>query len=134
MLSDPIADLLTRIRNAGRARRMRVSMPESRLRREIARVLKEAGYINDYSSDGDPKKPTLTVELRYHEDRRAGLPMIDAIERISKPGRRVYLGCDEIPHVRNGLGLGIFSTPKGVLTDAQAREARVGGEYLARVW
>jgi small subunit ribosomal protein S8 len=134
MLSDPIADFLTRIRNAGRARRVRVAVPESRLRREIARVLQETGYIESYSSDGDPKKPTLTVELRYHEGRRAGLPMIGAIDRISKPGRRVYLRCDQIPRVRNGLGIAIVSTPKGVMTDAQAREARVGGEYLARVW
>jgi small subunit ribosomal protein S8 len=134
MMSDPIADFLTRIRNAGRARRVRVTMPESRLRREIARVLKETGYIEDYSSDGAAKKPTLTVELRYHTGRRAGLPMITAINRVSKPGRRVYLGCDEIPRLRNGLGVVILSTPRGVMSDEQAREARVGGEYLAQVW
>jgi small subunit ribosomal protein S8 len=134
MLSDPIADFLTRIRNAGRARRVRVSVPESRLRREIARVLKETGYIHDYASDGDAKKPVLTVELRYHTGRRAGLPMIGAIDRVSRPGRRVYRGCDDIPQIRNGLGIGIFSTPQGVMTDAQARVARVGGEFLAQVW
>lgn len=134
MLSDPIADFLTRIRNGGTARRVRVSLPESRLRREIARVLKENGYIEDYSSDGDAKKPVLTVELRYHTGRRAGTPMIGAIERVSRPGRRVYVGCEELPKVRNGLGIGIISTPRGILTDQQARDARVGGEYLARVW
>jgi small subunit ribosomal protein S8 len=134
MLSDPIADFLTRIRNAGRARRVRVSVPESRLRREIARVLQEHGYIESFSSDGDPKKPLLTVELRYHSGRRAGLPIIGAIDRVSRPGRRVYKRCDAIPTVRNGLGIGIFSTPQGVMTDAQARAARVGGEFLAQVW
>ena len=134
MLSDPIADFLTRIRNGGTARRVRVSLPESRLRREIARVLKENGYIEDYSTDGDAKKPVLTVELRYHTGRRAGTPMIGAIERVSRPGRRVYVGCEELPKVRNGLGIGIISTPRGILTDQEAREARVGGEYLARVW
>ena len=131
MLTDPIADLLTRVRNAGHARRMRVSMPESRLRREIARVLKENGYVRDFSSDGDPKKPTLTIELRYHGQ---DSPMIESIQRVSKPGRRVYVGCDEIPKVRSGLGMAILSTNKGVMTDTQAREARVGGEILARVW
>ena len=134
MTSDPVADFLTRIRNAGHARRVRVSAPDSRLRREIARVLKENGFIEDFASDGDPKKPVLTVELRYHVGRRAGLPIIGAIERISKPGRRVYLSATKIPKVRNGLGIGILSTPKGVLTDAQARDANVGGEYLARIW
>jgi small subunit ribosomal protein S8 len=131
VLTDPIADMLTRIRNAGRARRVRVTLPESRIRREIARVLKESGYVRDYSSDGDPKKPTLTVELRYHGQ---DTPMIESIQRVSKPGRRVYVGCDEIPKVRSGLGIAILSTNRGVMTDTQAREARLGGEVLARVW
>jgi small subunit ribosomal protein S8 len=131
VLTDPIADMLTRIRNAGRARRVRVTLPESRIRREIARVLKESGYVRDFSSDGDPKKPTLTVELRYHGQ---DTPMIESIQRVSKPGRRVYVGCDEIPKVRSGLGIAILSTNRGVMTDTQAREARLGGEILARVW
>lgn len=131
MLTDPIADLLTRVRNAGHARRVRVSMPESRIRREIARVLKENGYVRDFSSDGDPKKPTLTIELRYHGQ---DSPMIESIQRVSRPGRRVYVGCDDIPKIRSGLGIAILSTNRGVMTDAQAREARLGGEILARVW
>jgi small subunit ribosomal protein S8 len=131
VLTDPIADMLTRIRNAGHARRVRVSLPESRIRREIARVLKESGYVRDYSTDGDPKKPTLTVELRYHGQ---DTPMIESIQRVSRPGRRVYVGCEEIPKIRSGLGIAILSTNRGVMTDQQAREARVGGEILARVW
>jgi small subunit ribosomal protein S8 len=131
MLTDPIADTLTRIRNAGRARLTRVSMPESRIRREIARVLKDRGYILDFSSDDDPKKPTLTVDLRYSQTNE---PMIERIERVSKPSRRVYVAAREVPRVRNGLGVAILSTPKGVMSDQEAREAHVGGEVLARVW
>jgi len=131
VLTDPIADMLTRIRNAGHARRVRVSLPESRIRREIARVLKENGYVRDYSTDGAEKKPTLTVELRYHGQ---DTPMIESIQRVSRPGRRVYVGCEDIPKIRSGLGIAILSTNRGVMTDQQAREARVGGEILARVW
>jgi len=134
VLTDPIADLLTRIRNGGRARHVSVSMADSRMRREIARVLKESGFIQDYASDRDPKKPTLTIQLRYHVGRRSGIPIIEQIERVSRPGRRVYVGHSEIPQVRSGLGIAILSTSKGVMTDVQAREASVGGEVLARVW
>jgi small subunit ribosomal protein S8 len=130
VLTDPISDMLTRIRNGGAARMARVAMPESRLKREIARVLQERGYILGFSSDADPKKPNLTIELRYNANR----PMIEGIERASRPGRRLYVGSREVPRIRNGLGLAILSTPKGVLTDDQAREAHVGGEVLARVW
>jgi small subunit ribosomal protein S8 len=131
MLTDPIADMLTRIRNAGMARHARVSMPDSGMRREIARVLKEHGYIREFTSDGDPKKPVLTIELRYTES--AAL-IIEGLERVSRPGRRVYVGAAKIPKVRNGIGIAILSTPRGLLTDQQAREANVGGEILARVW
>lgn len=134
MLTDPIADLLTRIRNGGRARHVSVSMADSRIRREIARVLKESGYIRDYSTDADPKKPQLTIQLRYHTGRRSGIPIIEQIERVSRPGRRVYVGHADIPRVRNGIGVAILSTPRGVMTDVQAREAHVGGEVLARLW
>jgi small subunit ribosomal protein S8 len=134
VLTDPIADLLTRIRNGGRARHVSVSMADSRMRREIARVLKESGYIQDFSSDQDPKKPQLTIQLRYHTGRRSGIPIIEQIERVSRPGRRVYVGQSEIPRVRNGIGIAILSTPHGILTDAEAREQRVGGEVLARLW
>ena len=131
MLTDPIADMITRIRNGGRARLKRVAMPESRMKREVARVLHEQGYISGFSSDGDPKKPMLTVEVRYNATSE---PMIQAIQRVSRPGRRVYVGWQEIPKVRNGLGIAILSTPRGILTDQQARDARVGGEILAEVW
>ena len=131
MLTDPVSDMLTRIRNGGSARLARVGLPESRLKREIARVLHARGYISGYSSDGDPKQPTLTIELRYNRD---ATPIIEGIERVSRPGRRVYVRTNEIPKVRNGLGVAILSTPKGILTDAEAREGRVGGEVMARVW
>ena len=134
MLTDPIGDMLTRVRNGGHARRVSVSMPDSRIRREIARVLKENGYIEDFSSDRDEKKPTLTIRLRYHDGRRSGIPIIERIERVSKPGRRVYVGHKEVPSVRSGIGIAILSTPKGILSDKQAREAHLGGEVLARVW
>jgi small subunit ribosomal protein S8 len=131
VLQDPIADFLTRVRNGGRARLSRVPVRESRLLREIARVLKERGFIRDYSSDGDPKKPVLTVELRYDPDNRH---IIERIERVSRPSRRVYVGWKEVPRVRNGTGIAILSTNRGILTDDQAREAHVGGEVLARIW
>jgi small subunit ribosomal protein S8 len=134
VLTDPIADMLTRVRNGGHARRVSVTMPESRIRREIARVLKENGYIEDFASDADPKRPTLTIRLRYHDGRRSGIPIIERIERVSRPGRRVYVGHREVPMVRSGIGMAILSTPRGVLTDKQAREAHLGGEVLARVW
>lgn len=131
MLTDPISDMLTRIRNAGSARMMRVAIPESRMKREIARVLKERGYISGYETDGDEKRPTLLVELRYDD---ASAPLIEGIERVSKPGRRVYVRSTAVPRVRNGLGIAIMSTPRGIMTDEQAREAGIGGEVLARVW
>jgi small subunit ribosomal protein S8 len=106
-------------------------MPDSRIRREIARVLKENGYIEDFVSDRAEKKPTLTIRLRYHDGRRSGIPII---ERVSKPGRRVYVGHKDVPMVRSGIGMAILSTPRGILTDKQAREAHLGGEVLARVW
>jgi small subunit ribosomal protein S8 len=131
VLTDPIADALNRIRTGGLARLARVSMPESRMRRELARVLKESGFILDYASDGDPKKPTLTIELRYTQ---ANEHIIEHIERVSRPGRRVYVKASEIPRVRNGLGIAILSTPGGIVSDRQARERRMGGELLARIW
>jgi small subunit ribosomal protein S8 len=131
MLTDPIADMLTRIRNGGAARLARVQMPESRMKREIARLLHARGYISGFASDGDEKKPTLVIELRYN---RQDAPMIEGLDRVSRPGRRMYVGSSEVPKVRNGLGVAILSTPKGILTDDQAREAHVGGEVLAHVW
>jgi small subunit ribosomal protein S8 len=131
MLTDPIADMFTRIRNGGRARLVRVTLPESRMKRELARVLQEHGYIGSFESDGHAKKPNLSIDIRYN---RRGQPMIEGLIRVSKPSCRVYVGSRDIPTVRNGLGIAILSTPKGILTDAEAREAHVGGEVLAEVW
>jgi small subunit ribosomal protein S8 len=131
MVTDPIADMLTRIRNGGRARLAKISMPKSRLKAEIARVLHETGYIAGFGDVEGAEKPTLAIEIRYAEDDQ---PMIEGIERISTPGRRVYVGAKKIPQIRSGLGIAILSTPRGVLTDAQAREAGIGGELLAKVW
>ncbi len=131
MINDPIADMLTRIRNGGRARLMRVKMPKSKIKVELARVLRSCGYIAGYSDDPDAEKPTLCVEIRYSDDAR---PVIEGIQRISSPGRRVYVGADEIPQIRSGLGMAILSTPRGILTDTEARKAGVGGELLAKVW
>ncbi len=131
MLTDPISDMLTRIRNAGGARMNAVSMPESRMRKAIARVLLERGYIRGFTSQEGEKKPVLTLEIRYDAGNRS---IIEGIERVSKPGRRVYVSAKEIPKVRNGIGIAILSTPRGILTDQQARDAGVGGEVLAKVW
>ena len=131
MLTDPIADLLTRIRNGGTARLRRVELRESRIKREIARLLQQEGYIRSFESGAGQKKPMLSIELRYDELSR---PTIEVIERVSRPGRRVFVGAREIPKVRNGLGMAILSTPKGILTDEQARKEHVGGEVLARIW
>jgi small subunit ribosomal protein S8 len=131
VLSDPIADMLTRIRNGGQARLTHVSIPASHIKRELARVLKETGFIRDFRSETEDGKAVLIVELRYRD---GSVPMIERIERVSRPSRRLYLRARQVPPVRNGLGIGILSTPRGILTDSQAREAGIGGEYLARVW
>lgn len=128
MMQDTIADMLTRIRNAGSAKKEVVVMPSSKIKIAIAAVLKDEGYIEDYSVEGD-KKPELTVVLKYY----AGKPVIEKIERISRPGLRVYRGCDELPTVMNGLGIAIISTPKGVFTDRKARSLNVGGEVICVV-
>jgi small subunit ribosomal protein S8 len=131
MVNDPIADMLTRIRNGGTARLLRVKMPKSQLKVEVARVLRDRGYIAGYSDDPDAEKPTLTVEIRYSDGDR---PIIEGIQRISRPGRRIYVSAKKIPQIRSGLGMAILSTPRGVMTDTEARSAGVGGELLAKVW
>lgn len=131
MIHDPIADMLTRIRNGGRARLLRVKMPKSKLKVEVARALRERGYIAGYSDDPEAAKPTLCVEIRYGDDDR---PVIEGIQRISSPGRRVYVRANRIPQIRSGLGMAILSTPRGIMTDTEARNAGVGGELLAKVW
>ena len=130
MVTDPIADLLTRVRNAGMARHRRVDMPVSKLKTEIARLLKENHYIHDFKVLDDGKHGVLRLYLKYYQEK----PVIRELTRVSKPGLRKYVGVQEIPRVRNGLGMAILSTSRGVLTDRQAREAKVGGELLAIVW
>lgn len=131
MMTDPIADMLTRIRNAALARHDRCEMPHSHLKQHIASVLKSEGFIDDVrSSDGDGKK-TLTLVLRYGQNRQSA---IDGVRRVSAPGRRVYVRHDRIPRVRSGMGISILSTSAGVMTDKDARTKRVGGELLCEVW
>ncbi len=130
MMTDPIADMLTRIRNAGQARQRRIDMPVSKLKTEIARVLKENHYIHDYKLLDDGKHGVLRLYLKYYQDQ----PIIRELKRISRPGLRRYVGVRDIPRVRNGLGIAILSTPRGVLNDRDARSARVGGELLATIW
>ncbi len=128
MMSDPIADMLTRIRNAQAASKIDVSMPSSKLKLAIAKVLKDEGYITDYSSN-DAIKPTLTVALKYYE----GRPVIDEIKRVSRPGLRIYKNKDELPKILNGMGVAIVSTSAGVMTDRQARQTGRGGEIICTV-
>jgi small subunit ribosomal protein S8 len=129
-VSDPVADMLTRIRNGFRARHQRVDMPSSKLKVEIARVLKEEGYISNYKVSEEKKKQTLRVFLRYAPN---GSSVISKIGRVSKPGRRVYAGSREVPKVLGGLGVNILTTPQGVMTGKVARRTRVGGEILCNV-
>ena len=128
-MSDPIADMLTRIRNAQSVNKTAVAMPSSKLKVAIARVLKDEGYIESYAVAEDAGKATLSIELKYY----AGRPVIERIERVSRPGLRVYKGKSEIPTVMNGLGVTIVSTPKGVMTDRKARATGTGGEILCYV-
>ncbi len=128
-MSDPISDMLTRIRNAQMANKVSVVMPSSKLKLAIVKVLKEEGYIDGYSVREQDKKSILEIDLKYY----AGHPVIERIDRVSKPGLRIYRGVNDIPRVMNGLGVAIVSTPKGVLTDRKARAANVGGEVLCVV-
>ena len=130
MVTDPIADMLTRLRNAAQARHRRVDMPISKLKIEIARLLKDNHYIHDYKVLDDGAHGVLRLYLKYFQEK----PVIRELKRISKPGLRKYVSVAEIPRVRNGLGIAILSTSKGVMTDRAAREAKIGGELLAIVW
>lgn len=130
-MTDPIADMLTRIRNAARAGHKEVSIPASKIKGQVARVLKEEGYIRDYSVKEDTKQGILTVVLKYSEDETS---VITKISRMSKPGLRRYVGKDDIPKTLNGLGISILSTSSGVMTDKKAREKGVGGELLCFVF
>ncbi|MBK7470697.1 MAG: 30S ribosomal protein S8 [Betaproteobacteria bacterium] len=128
-MSDPIADMLTRIRNAQMAEKVSVAMPSSSLKVAIAKVLKDEGYIDDFRVAGEAVKPQLEIALKYY----AGRPVIEKIERISKPGLRIYKGKEDLPRVMNGLGVAIVSTSKGVMTDRKARASGIGGEVLCVV-
>jgi small subunit ribosomal protein S8 len=131
MPTDPIADFLTRIRNGLRADHDEVEMPASNFKAELARILREQGYIEDFSVEPARVGRVLRVQLKYTEDRR---PVISGIERVSKPGRREYVNADEVPKVLGGMGTAIVSTSRGVMTGHDARRRRVGGELVARVW
>jgi small subunit ribosomal protein S8 len=128
-MNDPISDMLTRIRNAQQAEKVSVSMPSSKLKVAIARVLKDEGYIEDFAVRGETSKPELEVSLKYY----AGRPVIEKIERVSRPGLRIYKPSRDIPRVMNGLGVAIVSTPQGVMTDRKARGMGIGGEVLCIV-
>ena len=129
-LSDPIGDMLARIKNAQLRNNKKVLMPSSKFKSKIAEVLKNEGYIIDYKVDSDEKKPVLLIELKYN----SGTPVISSIQRVSKPGRRIFSSAESLPKVSNGLGIAIISTPKGVMTDQEARKNQVGGEIICKVF
>ncbi len=128
-MSDPIADMLTRIRNAQATDKVSVAIPASKVKFAIAKVLKDEGYIEDFAQRDQDGKPVLEIALKYY----AGKPVIERLERVSRPGLRIYKGRDDIPRVLNGLGVAIVSTSRGVMTDRRARETGVGGEVLCIV-
>lgn len=131
MVSDPIADMLTRIRNANTVRHEKLEVPASNMKREIAEILKNEGFIRDYESIDDNKQGILRIFLKYGPENER---VITGLKRISKPGLRVYAKADEIPRVLGGLGIAVISTSKGVMTDKEARKQQVGGEVLAYIW
>ena len=130
MMTDPIADMLTRVRNAAQAKSKRVDMPVSKVKTEVARLLKDNHFIHDYKILDDGKHGVLRLYLRYFEDRS----VIRHVERVSRPGRRIYKSATDLPRVRGGLGMAIVSTSQGMMTDRQARAQNVGGEVMALVW
>ena len=131
MMTDPISDMLTRIRNAGIARQNQTECPFSKQKLAIAKVLEEAGFVEDVRAESREGRPVLVMAIRYDDHAK---PLIDGIRRVSKPGRRVYVGAREIWKVRNGLGISVISTSKGILSDEGAREASIGGEVVCEVW
>lgn len=131
MMTDPVADMLTRIRNGAMARKATIDVPWSRHKEAIARTLVAEGYLREATLVEEKPVPLLRIALRYDDSRRS---IITAIRRVSRPSLRVYVGADEIPAVRRGLGVSILSTPRGVLTDREARQQKVGGELICQVW
>ena len=130
-MTDPIADMLTRIRNANQNRSKEVIIPSSKMKYEIARILKEEGFIEEFNVNNESVQSTLTLTLKYGQNKER---VITGLKRISKPGLRVYAKAEDIPRVLNGLGIAIISTPKGIMTDKLARKNNVGGEVIAYVW
>ena len=131
VVSDTIADMLTRIRNANQMRYEEVKVPASNIKKEIARILKEEGFIKDYKIENNDAQGTIVLTLKYTDKRER---VITGLKRISKPGLRVYANKDEIPKVLNGLGIAIISTSRGIMTDKEARKENIGGEVLAYIW
>jgi small subunit ribosomal protein S8 len=129
-VTDPISDFLTRIRNASKAKRIRVDIPSSSIKKNLAEILKNQKFIEDYTIVEDNKQNLIRVLLKYKQ----GTPAISGLKRISTPGLKVYKGADELPRVLNGLGIAVISTPKGLLTDSEARRAAVGGEVICYIW
>ena len=131
MMTDPIADMLSRIRNANNARHKSVDVPCSKIKKEIAKILLDEGYIKGYDVVEDDKQGMIKIDLKYSQD---GERVISGLKRISKPGLRVYVKCDDVPKVLGGLGIAIISTSKGIITDKMARQEKVGGEVICYVW
>ena len=129
-LSDPIGDMIARVKNAQARNHKKVELPSSNFKSKIADILKNEGFIKDFKVLGEEKKPILSLELKYH----SGNPVISNFERVSKPGRRIFSSADSIPKINNGLGIAIISTPKGVMTDMDARKQKVGGEIICKVF
>lgn len=131
ILSDPISDMLTRIRNANMAAHTKVQMPHSKMKSELARILKQEGYIKDYTTEKVEGKPTLVLHLKYQDDQK---PVIQGLRRVSRPSCHHYVAADAIPRVLGGIGMAVLSTSSGMLSDKEARKAHVGGEVLCYVW
>ncbi len=129
-LSDPVGDMLARIKNSQVRNHKKVQLPSSKFKVKIVEVLKNEGYIIDFKVDDDEKKPNLEINLKYN----LGNPVISSIERISKPGRRIFSSAESLPKINNGLGIAIVSTPKGVMTDVDARKQKIGGEIICKVF
>jgi len=131
MMTDPVGDMLTRIRNAGMARHLETRCPSSKLKRAVATVLQNSGFLGEIRIEAEGGHTYMVMEIRYDE---LGAALIDGIRRVSKPGRRVYVGKDEVPTVRHGLGVAVLSTSRGVVSDVDARAESVGGEVICEVW
>ncbi len=131
MMTDPIADMLIRIKNALMARHKSVTVPASKIKLEIVRILKEEGYIEDYEYIKEEPQPKIKINLKYDENKR---PVIAGVKRVSKPGRRIYRGYRDLPKVLNGFGIAIISTSQGIMTDHEARKRKIGGEILCEIW